>query len=76
MVEEDLTVHLDKRLQGVEWQTRHMVALLLERLQVLEVFMLTLVTISSLVKRIEQELLSHKISCKIMTTSKKLEGLP
>ena len=70
MVEEDLTVHLDRRLQGVEWQTRHMVALLLERLQVLEEFMRTLATISSLVKRIEQELLSHRISCKIMTTSK------
>ena len=72
MVEENLTVHLDRRLQGVEWQTRHMVALLLERLQVLEEFMRTLATISSLVKRIEQELLSHRISCKIMTISKKL----
>ena len=72
MVEEDLTVHLDKRLQGVEWQIRRMVALLLERLQVLGEFMRTLATISSLVKRIEQELLSHRISCKIMTTSKKL----
>ena len=72
MVEEDLTVHLDRRLQGVEWQTKHTVALLLEQLQVLEEFMRTLVTICSLVKRIEQELLSHRISCKIMTISKKL----
>ena len=36
--------------------------------------MQTLAMISSLVKKIEQELLLHRISCKIMTTSKKLGG--
>ena len=75
MVEEDLIVLCDKRLQGAEWLTCHTVALLLEQLQVLEEFMQTLATICFLVKKIEQEPMSHKVSCKIMTTSRKLEEL-